>query len=549
VKVPDVVEYAKTFPNVVYAENNLYTCSNDTQERIKEKIKEHQLNRVVVASCTPRTHEPLFRNTIREAGLNPYLFEMANIRDQCSWVHMDEFEKATIKSKDLVRMAVAKARLIEPLQKMSVPIVKSALVIGGGLSGMTSGLEIANQGFDVYLVEREKEIGGNLRRIHYLLGGEKPQQELKTLIAKVKENDRIHLFTEAKIETIEGSIGNFKTKIAINGDSREIEHGSVIVATGAKEYNPTEYLYGQNERVLTQLELEQRLVEGDGLLKSIGGNSRTVVMIQCVGSRDDERPYCSRLCCTHAVKNALKLKELSPTTNVYVLYRDIRTYGFKESYYTEAREKGVVFIRYDKDQKPRVSKNHDGLMVDVYDQTLGIPVKISAGLVVLSTGVIPHEDNKAIAQLLKVPINSEGFFLEAHMKLRPVDFATDGVFLAGLAHYPKTIDESIVQAQAASAKAATILSRESIELEGNISLVVDENCDGCAYCVDPCPYKAITLLEYMREGAVKKTVEVNETVCKGCGCCQATCPKKGIFVRGFKLEQIGAQVDAALGVM
>ncbi len=547
-KVPDVVEYAKTLPNVVYAESNLYTCSNDTQERIKEKIKEHQLNRVVVASCTPRTHEPLFRNTIREAGLNPYLFEMANIRDQCSWVHMGEFEKATIKSMDLVRMAVAKARLLEPLQRLSVPIVKSALVIGGGLSGMTSALEIANQGFDVYLVEREKEIGGNLRHIHYLLNGEKPQQELKTLIAKLKENDRIHLFTEAKIETIEGSIGNFRTKIAINGDSREIEHGSVIVATGAKEYNPTEYLYGQHERVLTQLELEQRLVAGDGLLKSMGGNSRTVVMIQCVGSRDDERPYCSRLCCTHAVKNALKLKDLSPTTNVYVLYRDIRTYGFKESYYTEARQKGVVFIRYDKDQKPRVSKNHDGLMVDVYDQTLGIPVEIAADLVVLSTGVVPHEDNKTIAQLLKVPINSEGFFLEAHMKLRPVDFATDGVFLAGLAHYPKTIEESIIQAQAASAKAATILSKERIELEGNISQVVDENCDGCAYCVDPCPYKAITLLEYMREGAIKKTVEVNETVCKGCGCCQATCPKKGIFVRGFKLEQIGAQVDAALGV-
>ncbi|MEW6375628.1 MAG: CoB--CoM heterodisulfide reductase iron-sulfur subunit A family protein [Thermodesulfobacteriota bacterium] len=548
-KVPDVVEYAKTLPNVVYAENNLYTCSNDTQEKIKEKVKEHQLNRVVVASCTPRTHEPLFRNTIREAGLNPYLFEMANIRDQCSWVHMEEFEKATIKSKDLVRIAVAKARLLESLRKISVPIVKSALVIGGGLSGMTSALEIANQGFDVFLVEREKEIGGNLRHIYYLLNGEKPQQELKALIAKVKENDRIRLFTEAKIETIEGSIGNFKTEIAINGDSREIEHGAVIVATGAKEYKPTEYLYGQHERVLTQIELEQRLVAEDGLLKSIDGNSRTVVMIQCVGSRDDERPYCSRLCCTHAVKNALKLKELSPRTNVYVLYRDIRTYGFKESYYTEAREKGVVFIRYDKDQKPRVSKNHDGLMVDVYDQTLEIPVKIAADLVVLSTGVVPHEDNKTIAQLLKIPINSEGFFLEAHMKLRPVDFATDGVFLAGLAHYPKTIEESIVQAQAASAKAATILSKESIELEGNISEVVDENCDGCAYCVDPCPYKAITLLEYMREGAIKKTVEVNEAVCKGCGCCQATCPKKGIFVRGFKLEQISAQVDAALGVM
>jgi heterodisulfide reductase subunit A-like polyferredoxin len=548
VNVPEVLEYAKTLHNVVYAENNLYTCSNDTQEKIKEKIAEHRLNRVIVASCTPRTHEPLFRNTLREAGLNPYLFEMANIRDQCSWVHMHEPEKATLKSRDLVRMAVAKSRLLEPLQTRSVPVTKSALVIGAGLSGMTSALDLANQGFDVYLVEREKEMGGHLRNIHYLINGTKLHDEFRSLRKQVKENNGIRLFTQAKIEAIEGSIGHFKTKIAMNGASKEIEHGTVIVATGAKEYEPKEYLYGEDERVLTQLELEHRLVAIDGFFSSPGKGLRSIVMIQCVGSRDAERPYCSRLCCTEAVKNALKIKELSPTTAVYILYRDVRTYGFRESYYTKARQQGVVFIRYDGDKKPEVSNNGKGLEVHVVDQTLGIPVSMPADLVILSTGIVANEDSKTIAQFLKIPLNKDGFFLEAHMKLRPVDFATDGVFLAGLAHSPKRIEESIIQAQAAAARAATVLSRESIELEGNISFVVDENCDGCAYCVDTCPYKAITLLEYMRGDAVKKTVEVNETVCKGCGCCMATCPKKGIFVKGFKLEQISAQVNAALGV-
>ena len=481
-------------------------------------------------------------------GLNPYLFEMANIRDQCSWVHMHEPEKATLKSKDLVRMAVAKARLLEPLQTRSVPVTKSALVIGAGLSGMTSALGLANQGFEVYLVEREKEIGGHLRNIHYLINGTKLHDEFRSLRKKVKGDPRIRLFTQAKIEAIEGSIGHFKTKIAMNGTSKEIEHGTVIVATGAKEYEPKEYLYGEDERVLTQLELEHRLVAIDGFFSSPGRGLRTIVMIQCVGSRDDERPYCSRLCCTEAVKNALKIKELSPTTGVYVLYRDVRTYGFRESYYTKARQKGVVFVRYDKDKKPEVSNNGKGLEVHVYDQTLGILATIPADLVVLSTGIVANEDSKTIAQFLKIPLNKDGFFLEAHMKLRPIDFATDGVFLAGLAHFPKRIEESIIQAQAAAARAATVLSKDSIELEGNISFVVDENCDGCAYCVDTCPYKAITLFEYMKGNAVKKTVEVNETACKGCGCCMATCPKKGIFVKGFKLEQISAQVNAALGV-
>jgi len=549
VNVPDVVEYAKTLPNVVYVENNLYTCSNDTQDRIKEKIAEHHLNRVVVASCTPRTHEPLFRNTLAEAGLNPYLFEMANIRDQCSWVHMHEPEKATQKSKDLVRMALAKSRLLEPLHRQTVGVEKSALIIGGGLSGMTAALTLARQGFDAYLVEKENELGGNLRHIHYLLNGDRPQDELARLCDEIKQNCRIHVFTGAAIEKIEGTIGNFKTTIAAEGKATEVTHGVVIVATGAKQYQPKEYLCGQDDGVITQRELEVRLASGDAFLTRAGNRpAQTVVMIQCVGSRDTDHPYCSRVCCADAIKNALKIKAVSPETNVYVLYRDIRTYGFKESYYTKARQQGVVFVRYDESCKPEVSRNCEALQVNVYDQTLGMPIRISADWVVLSAGIHPHEDNRKIAQFLKVPLNSEGFFLEAHMKLRPVDFMTDGVFLCGLAHSPKGIDESILQAQAASARAASVLVQESLELGANISHVVDESCDGCAYCVDTCPYKAISLLEYKWQGSIKKVVETNDSTCKGCGCCQATCPKKGVFIRGFTLDQIEAQIHAALGV-
>ena len=547
VNVPTVVEYAKTLPNVVHVENNLYTCSNDTQDAIKQKIAEHGLNRVVVASCTPRTHEPLFRNTLREAGLNPYLFEMANIRDQCSWVHMHEPEKATEKSKDLVRMAVAKARLLEPLTRRSVKVNKSALVIGGGVSGMVAALSLAEQGFDTSVVEKEKELGGCLRQIHYMFNGDDPQDELKRLRRELFQNERIHLFPGARIEGIDGTIGDFRTKVSNNGHSTEIKHGVVIVATGAKQYEPKEYLHGEDERVLTQRQLEARLAEGAGFLTP-NGSAKTVVMIQCVGSREDDHPYCSRVCCSDAIKNALRIKALSPETAVYVLYRDIRTYGFKETYYTEARKRGVIFVRYDDGSKPEVAANGHGLQVTVTDQTLGLPIAISADFVVLSAGIHPGDSNHEIAQFLKVPLNSEGFFLEAHMKLRPVDFMTDGVFLCGLAHSPKTIEECILQAQAAASRAATILAQDSIEMEANISEVVDENCDGCAYCVDTCPYKAITLLEYMWQGTVKKLVEADETVCKGCGCCEATCPKKGVFVRGFTLDQIEAQIHAALGV-
>ncbi len=548
VSVPAVVEYAKTLPNVVYADNNLYTCSNDTQEVIKDLIKEHELNRVIVASCTPRTHEPLFRNTIREAGLNPYLFEMANIRDQCSWVHMQEPEKATLKSKDLVRMAVAKSRLLEPLQTRYLPIIKGALVIGGGVSGMSSAVELANQGYDVYLVEKDKELGGNFRRIRYLLEGGKPREELQNLIDQVKTNEKIHLYTEAKIENIEGSIGNFKTSISSQGESVEFEHGVVIVATGAQEYEPKEYLYGQSDSIITQIELEERLGSDGEWGTAKDRIPKNVVMIQCVGSRDEERSYCSRICCSEAVKNALKLKELSPETNVYILYRDVRTYGLKESYYTKARQQNVRFIRFEAEQKPEVTQNGNGLQVEVFSQALRLPIEISSDLVVLSAGIVADEGNEEISKLLKVPLNKDKFFLEAHMKLRPVDFATDGVYLCGLAHSPKAVDESIIQAQATASRAATILSKDKIELEATISEVNDETCDGCAYCVEPCPYQAITLIEYMREGQVKKTVQVNESACKGCGCCMATCPKKGIVVKGFTLEQLSAQTLAALGV-
>ena len=397
-----------------------------------------------------------------EAGLNPYLFEMANIRDQCSWVHMHEPEKATQKSKDLVRMALAKSRLLQPLHRQTVRVEKSALVIGGGLSGMTAALAMAGQGFDAYLVEKENELGGNLKHIHYLLNGDRPQDELARLRGEIEQNSRIHLFTGAAIEKIEGTIGNFKTTISACGKTTEVTHGVVIVATGAKQYQPKEYLYGQDDSVITQRDLEARLASGEGFLARDGNRpAKTVVMIQCVGSRDADHPYCSRVCCAGAIKNALKIKALSPETHVYVLYRDIRTYGFKESYYTKARQQGVVFVRYDERRLPEVARNGEELQVTVYDQTLGMPLRISASLVVLSAGIHPHEDNRTIAQLLKVPLNSEGFFLEAHMKLRPVDFMTDGVFLCGLAHSPKSIDESILQAQAASARAASVLVQDT----------------------------------------------------------------------------------------
>jgi len=530
VDVPSVMKYARTLPNVVHAEENLYTCSYDTQRAIKEKIMEHNLNRVVVAACSPRTHEPLFQSTIQEVALNPYLFEMANIRDQCSWVHQREPEKATIKAKDLVRMMVAKSNLLTPLKRESLAVNPTCLVIGGGISGLTAALDVADNGYKVLLLEREKELGGNLRKVTSLITNEDPKQNLNAFIKEVSNHEKIEVLCNAKITDIKGYIGNFITTFDHDGKTKKFEHGAIIVATGAKPYEPTEYLYGKNKDVITQLELENMLSK-----KKFDANS--IVMIQCVGSRDANHEYCSRMCCTQAVKNALRIKEKNPQAEIYVLFKDMRTYGFREDYYTKASEIGVKFILYDDENKPKV-KDEDGLIVEVVEPILKNILKIKPDKVVLSIGMEPREGNTELAKMLKVPISKDGFFLEAHMKLRPLDFATDGIFLCGAAHSPKFVNECISQASGAAARACTILSKSEIKAEGIVSQVDEELCFGCGICVLNCPYNAVELDEETQKA------KVLSALCKGCGVCGATCPKHAITMCHFTDEQVKAQINA-----
>jgi len=534
VDVPSVVEYAKTLPNVTYAEQNLYTCSQDTQKKIVEKIKENKLNRVIVASCTPRTHEPLFQETLREAGLNPHLFEMANIRDQCSWVHMKDKKGATNKAKDLLKMAVAKSRLIEPLEPIKVDMTQKALIIGGGLAGMTSALSIADQGFEVFLVEKQDKLGGNLNHINYTLKNSEIQKYLKQLINKIDNNKKITVYKKAKIDKIEGFVGNFKTTIKNENISLDIEHGIIIVATGAEESKPEEYLYGKDENILTQKDLEEKIS------KNISFDKKTIVMIQCVGSRDEKRSYCSRICCSIAIKNGLKIKKQYPNAEIYILYRDVRTYGFMETYYEQARENGIIFIRYEPEEKPKLKKDKNGIEVEIRDIILDEKILIHPDYVILSSAITPNEGNKELAKQLKVPINDNGFFLEAHVKLRPVDFATDGIFLAGMAHFPKTIEETISQSYAASASASKMLSKKQLEIEPRISSVDETKCIGCGLCVSLCPSNAIELK--LKEGGRK--AEVIAASCKGCGICGASCPQKAISLRHFRDIEITAQIEA-----
>ncbi len=536
VKVPEVVGYARTLPNVVYAADNLYTCSQDTQEKIKEMIKEHKLNRVVVASCTPRTHEPLFQNTIREAGLNAYLFEMANIRDQCSWIHMHEPRAATKKSKDLVRMAVAKARLLEPLQNLEIKVIQQALVIGGGVSGMTSALELAKQGFNVHLVEKEKVLGGNALKLHYLPTGEDPAEFVRQLDKEISANKNITVYTGVGVKAIDGYVGNFKTTLS---SGEQIEHGVVIVAIGAQEHKPEgEYLYGKNRNVMTLLELKERLSKGEAK-----GNE--YVFIQCVGSREDKHPNCSRVCCTGTMTAALEIKKKDPNAKVFVLYRDIRTYGFREKFYKEASSKGVVFVRFEDKEKPKVEEKAGKLEVTVMDEDTGKEIVLKPDYLVLAAGTRPQPGAEALAPMLKVPLTKEGFFLEAHMKLRPVDFATEGVYLAGLAHGPKFVDESIAQALGAVSRATTVLSKKTLEAEGIIAEIDEKLCDGCGICVPICEYKALEVVKDKKDPN-KKLVEVNVGLCKGCGACVGACPSGALTQKGFKDSQIYAMIDAAL---
>ena len=534
VDVPGLREYAASLPDVVYAEENLYTCSQDTQVKIRKAIEEYRLNRVVVASCSPRTHEPLFQETIREAGLNRYLFEMANIRDQCSWVHMSQKEDATLKARGLLRMSIANARLVRPLEKQSKGVVRRALVIGGGLSGMTAATGLAKQGFEVFLVEKQGELGGNLRHLYTTVDGKDVRKFLQELREQVLDDARIKVFLNADIANFSGYVGNFKTTLTVGSEAAayELEHGVTIVATGGDELKPREYLYGEDRRVLTQLELEKGLATG-GINTS---ELREVVMVQCVGSRNEERPYCSRVCCAEAVKNALSIKALNPKTRVIILYRDMRMYGFLEEHYARARHAGVRFVRYEETRKPQVSAANGALELAAYNPVLRESVSFHPDLLVLSTATVPA-DTVQLAATLKVPRTTDGFFLEAHMKLRPVDFASEGIYLCGMAHSPKLIDESLSQASAAVSRACTILSRETIQVGGVVSVVDQEKCAACLSCVRVCPYNVPTI---NAEGAA----EIEVAKCQGCGLCASECPAKAITLQHFTDEQIIARCEA-----
>ncbi len=536
VNVPAVREYAKTLPNVVVADENLFTCSQDTQEKMKQFIEEQKLNRVIVASCSPRTHEFLFRTTIREAGLNKYLFEMANIRDQCSWVHMKDKENATEKAKTLVRMAVANANYIKPLKEVSIGVNKTALVVGGGLAGMTAALKFARQNFEVYLAEKTAELGGNLRHIFTTLDGVDVREFMANLTEQVVSHPLIHVLTETEVVEHAGFKGNFESGLRDIKANKvtALKHGIVVVATGGEEWKPKgQYAYGEDERVMTQMEMEA-LIAGSKAPKA-----GRVTMIQCVGSRNDERPYCSRVCCSNAVKNALQLKHASPDLDVVILFRDIMTYGFLEKYYLAARRAGVRFVRYEKERPPVLAKSNGKLTLTCYDPAIMEDVTFDTDRLVLSSATIPIE-NEALANLLKVPRTAEGFFLEAHMKLRPVDFASDGIYLCGLAHSPKNIRETITQAEAAVAKACTLLSKEQILVGGVVAEVQGDKCAACLTCVRACPYGVPVI-------NAKGEAEIDISKCKGCGSCVAECPAKAIDLMHYRdvqiIEKSGALVS------
>ncbi len=539
VNVPEVVERVRDLPGVAYAEHNLFTCSQDTQVKIKSLIQEHDLNRVIVASCTPRTHLPLFQETAREAGLNKYLVEMANIREHCSWVHMKEKEKATDKAVDLIRMAIARTGRLEQIEDQRLEMVQAALVIGGGVAGMTAALNMADQGFPVYLLEKTDSLGGNALKLAHTMKGEEVGPFIEELVNKVTSHERIKVHLNSRIEKVEGFIGNFKTTISVNGTRLEdISHGVTVVATGAKEWTPNVYGYGTDPRIRTHLEMTRAMKANDPAVMKAG----ITVFIQCVGSRCDERPWCSKVCCNHTVMDAIALKEANPDGKIFVLYRDVRTFGLNEPYYEKARRLGVIFIRYEPEDPPQVTAGQK-IRVSVKDLALGGAVNLEADNLVLAAAIIPNEDNAELAKMFKLSVNEDGFFLEAHMKLRPVDFATDGVFLAGLAHYPKALDESIAQAEAAAAHAAQAMARGYVDAPGMVSVVDQFFCRGCGRCVDVCPFGAPGLKE-VAPGVFKS--EVNPALCKGCGACGVACPTGAAAIRHFKDDQVSGMIDAAL---
>lgn len=552
VNVPETVEYSKTLPNVVHAEENLFICSTEAAAMLAKDIQEKGLNRVVVAACTPRTHEPLFRDTLREAGINPYYYDMANIREHCSWVHSKEKEAATRKAKDIIRMSAARTCHLEPLQGFDLPVHQAALVVGGGISGMISALSIANQRHEVHLIEKEKELGGLARRIHHTLEVLDVQKYLCDLIKKVHRHPLVHVYMDATITEATGYVGNFRTKLKSDRGVTEIKHGATVIATGADVYKPTEYLYGQDERVMTHLEMEEKLSNKEkGII-----NAKNLVMIQCVGARCEDRNYCSRICCSESVKNALRLKEINPAMDIYIFFRDMRTYGFKEDHYREASNKGVRFIRYEPADKPVVAqgRSEDGravLKVTATENILGTKIEIDADIIALAAAIIPSAGSQEVAKLFKVAIGPDGFYQEAHVKLRPVDFAAEGIYLCGIAHYPKLMSESISQAYGAAGRALTLLSNDTFVASGSVCAVNEKMCIGCGACAPACTYGAIQLQE-TKQG---KKALVIPVLCKGCGLCNSKCPTSAIQLKHHTDEEISSQIlaglnkgrDAALG--
>jgi len=543
VNVPETVEYCKTLPNVVYAQEQLFSCAINSAKEITDKIKEKGLNRVVVAACSPRTLEPLFRDTLREAGINQYYYEMANIREHNSWVHAKEKEEATEKAHDIIRMSVARACQLEPLQEFDLPVNKAALVVGGGIAGMTSALSMANQGHEAYLIEKDSDLGGIARRIHTTLEGLDVQAYLRDLAGKVYKHPLIHVYTDATITEARGYVGNFVTTVKSDRGVAEIKHGAAVIAIGAELYTPTEYLYGQDERVMTHLELEEKIVSGDEKV----AKAQSLVMIQCVGCRNEDRNYCSRICCSESIKNALLLKEKNPAMDIYILFRDIRTYGFKEDYYREAASKDVKFIRYEPEDPPVVEpgKSEDGrpvLKVTATDYILGKKLELDADIVVLAAAVIPSAATKEMANFFKVTLSMDGFFKEAHVKLRPVEFATDGVYLCGLAHYPKFIQETVNQAYGAAGRALTLLSNDIVVASGSVCEIDEKRCMGCGACVEVCAYGALDLYD-TKQG---KKATINPVLCKGDGLCNSKCPTGAISLKHYTDEELLAEVDVTV---
>ena len=535
VDVPAVSAYAATLPYVEYTSDSLYACSQDAQEVMTQIVEQKNLNRIVVAACTPKTHEPLFQETMVDAGLNKYVFEMTNIRNQDSWVHKDDPEMATQKAKDLVRMAVAKAALMEPLQEAEVDVNQNALVVGGGISGLAASRALALQGYKVCLIEQSDSLGGNALSLFKTWKGEHVQWHLAELINAVKLESKIDIQLNTSLAEVEGFVGNFKSTLRSDGQEDVVEHGIAVIATGGNEHEPDEYLYGTDPRVVTHLELDKTFINDDPSLADLD----TAVFIQCVGSRIPERPYCSRVCCTHSIESALQLKTLKPDMNIYILFRDIRTYGEREYLYRKAREAGIVFIRYTLEQKPQVKVGQDKLEIEVMNHVLGRSMLLRADLLALASAVVSHKDEK-LAQFFKIPMNEDGFFVEAHAKLGPSEFATDGVFLCGTAHYPKPIDESIAQAQAAASRAVTLLASRKVQVSGTVAQVNPGSCSSCGVCVDVCPYSAPKFIE---EGPFSGRAEINPVLCKGCGLCVASCRSGAINLKGFGTDQIMAMID------